>query len=87
MLFYARDLSPRYWLPNFYKKPSLNINLSVIRFVCVSGVGVEDDAVDAEVIADLQNRIKETQKDIQVNLIAKVRLHQASATRLRYRSK
>ena len=31
-------------------------------------MGVEDDAVDAEVIADLQNRIKETQKDIQVNL-------------------
>ena len=42
------------------------INLHTVC-VCVAGVGV--DAVDAEVIADLQNRIKETQKDIQVNLV------------------
>ena len=39
-----------------------------VLFVCISGVGVEDNAVDAEVIVDLQNRITETQKDIQVNL-------------------
>ena len=38
-------------------------------------MGVEDDAVDAEVIADLQNRIKETQKDIQVTLIRDAAVH------------
>ena len=44
------------------------IYLTKLILVCISGVGVEDDAVDAEVIADLQNRIKETQKDIEVSL-------------------
>ncbi len=29
--------------------------------------GAEENAVDAEVIADLQNRITETQKDIEVS--------------------
>ena len=52
----------------FLRVEFIYINLHTVC-VCVAGVGVEDDAVDAEVIADLQNRIKETQKDIQVNLV------------------
>ena len=44
------------------------IKLNSNAVVYVSGVTVEDNGVDAEVIADLKNRITETQKDIEVSV-------------------